>query len=405
MYGMLIYQARKNRKALEDAIERSVREARIASNREAQLQEAKENLDVALRVASGGGRFTGARFRSLRAFEEIVGRGDDGRRTPSRDDAEPRAAVKLIHGGVLADPDIAQRFSRARRRIATEISGPNLVQVREVGTSADGSPFIAMELLLGEDLRSARTKSTITLDEARDLVVDVSQGLAILHAEGIVHRDLKPSNLFHAEYKDHRSSWKILDYGVSKIRTSHGTLTEGRLVGTPGYMSPEQAQGRTCDAGADIFSLGAVLYRALTGRRPFAGSDVPQTLFHVVYVQPPRPREIVPDLPRDVESVLALALSKRPADRFGTAEELARAFLSASKGISPRPIAVVRSVVLLIFRGARARCRGRPRREATRHGQHEIGLFLPRESRRAISARSSPRRRAFDPRRTRDLAR
>jgi serine/threonine-protein kinase len=97
-------------------------------------------------------------------------------------------------------------------------------------------------------------------------------------------------------------------------------------------MSPEQAQGKACEATADVFSLGAVLYRAVTGRRPFAGSDVPQMLFQVVYAQPPRPRDVLPSLPRDVEHVLAIALAKKPADRFGTALELAQALRAAVRG-------------------------------------------------------------------------
>jgi serine/threonine-protein kinase len=151
----------------------------------------------------------------------------------------------------------------------------------------------------------------------------------------VVHRDLKPQNLFLSETKTGRTIWKILDFGVSKLQGSAGTLTQHAVVGTPGYMSPEQAQGTAADRRSDIFSLGAVAYRALTGRPPFSGTDTPQILFEIVYKNPIRPSELLPTLPRDVDLALAIALAKRPEDRFSSAFEFAEAFVHASRGRLP----------------------------------------------------------------------
>jgi serine/threonine protein kinase len=329
MYFMQIWQQRKNRRAMADAIERSHREARLARDREAQLDEAKENLDVALKAAAGGGRYTGTAC-GVFLLEEIVGRGAMGEVYAARDPHGGRVAVKLLHDRALADPDLAKRFLR-ETDIARRLTGPNLVQVKDVGQATDGAPYLAMELLHGTDLAALlRQRATLSLEETAELVEEVARGLTVAHAGGVVHRDLKPSNLFRAEAHDRKPVWKILDFGVSKLHSS-GTLTEGHVIGTPGYMAPEQAQGKDCAATADIFSLGAVVYRAMTGRRPFAGQDVPHMLFQVVYVQPLRPRDVSSGVPRDVENVLAIALAKRPADRFASAAAFSEAFRAATK--------------------------------------------------------------------------
>jgi serine/threonine-protein kinase len=344
---MQLWQARLGRHATLEAIARSNEAVRLASTREAQLEEAKDNLDAALRAAAGkSGRYTGSlagRFR----LEHIVGRGAMGEvysariepsgdhgsgsaRTPQKTSADSalyapspsdRAAVKLLHIGKLEEPELVSRFLR-EAEVARRVRGPNLVDVLEVGNAQDGSPFIAMELLQGSDLATLlRDRPSLGLAEVVTLVDDVARGLEVLHGAGVVHRDLKPANLFLSQGPP--PSWKILDYGVSKLRES--TMTEDQVVGTPGYMSPEQAQGGKVDGRSDIFALGAVAYRTITGRRPFTGTGTPQLLYQVVYVQPVRPREIAAMIPRDVELVLAIALAKRPEARFPTAAAFATA--------------------------------------------------------------------------------
>jgi serine/threonine-protein kinase len=325
---MQLWQARLSRRATLEAIERSNAAVRLARTREAQLEEAKENLDAAIRAGAGkSGRYTGTlagRFR----LEHIVGRGAMGEVYSARTvDHGDRAAVKLLHIGKLEEPELVARFLR-EAEVARRVRGPNLVNVLEVGNAQDGSPFIAMELLEGNDLATLlRDKPSLSLAETVTLVDDVARGLEILHAAGVVHRDLKPANLFLSQGPPPK--WKILDYGVSKLHES--TMTEDQVVGTPGYMSPEQAQGGKVDSRSDIFALGAVAYRTLTGRRPFTGTGTPQLLYQVVYAQPVRPREIAAAIPRDVELVLAIALAKRPEARFPTSSAFATAMRLASR--------------------------------------------------------------------------
>ena len=326
---MVLWQARLGRRATLEAIERSNEAVRVARTREAQLEEAKENLDAAIRAGSGrSGRYTGTSAGRFR-LDNIVGRGAMGEVYSARvGDTNDRAAVKLLHIGKLEEPELVSRFLR-EAEVARRVRGPNLVNVLEVGNAQDGSPYIAMELLEGSDLATLlRDRPSLALPEVVTLVDDVARGLEILHAAGVVHRDLKPANLFLSQGPPPK--WKILDYGVSKLRES--TMTEDQVVGTPGYMSPEQAQGGKVDARSDIFALGAVAYRTITGRRPFTGTGTPQLLYQVVYAQPVRPREIAASIPRDVELVLAIALAKRPEARFPTSTSFATAMRLASQG-------------------------------------------------------------------------
>jgi serine/threonine-protein kinase len=202
------------------------------------------------------------------------------------------------------------------------------VRVLDLGQAAGGTPFIAMELLDGQDLGwHLRRRPQMSLEEVVDLTEQVAVGLEAAHAAGIVHRDLKPQNLFLSS-----GVWKILDFGVAKLRGSDGTLTKGAVVGTPGYMSPEQARGQEAETRSDLFSLGAVIYRALTGQPPFAGADLPESLFQIVYGMPARPSALVAQLSPDVDAVLAIALAKHADDRFANPSELAQALRAAAAG-------------------------------------------------------------------------
>lgn len=145
-----------------------------------------------------------------------------------------------------------------------------------------------------------------------------------------MHRDLKPQNVFLAE-EGRKRSWKVLDFGVSKLRESQATLTQGAAIGTPSYMAPEQAKGLSVDHRADVFSLAVIAYRSLTGRPAFTGPDAATTLYNVVYAQPVRPSELIGMTP-DVERVLALGLAKDPARRLSSASLFSAAFRDAVNG-------------------------------------------------------------------------
>lgn len=335
-----LWMARVSRRSLEDAVARTTRAMQIAVQREAQLVEAQQDLELALRAGAGhSGRYTGA---LAGAFElgPVVGRGAMGEVYAATDATSgARAAVKVLRPEALTREQAFERFVR-EGQVAGSLDVPNVVRIYEADVLDDGTPFIAMELLTGDDLAAVlRKRRRLKPAELVDLMHQVSRGLTAAHASGIVHRDLKPQNLFcHRADPGDAGTWKILDFGVSKISGSHGTLTQAGVVGTPGYMSPEQARGKDCDARADVFSLDAVLYRAATGRPPFSGSDLPQILFEIVYSTPPRPSGVVDSLPRDLDRVIAIALAKQPGDRFASAAELADAVAAALEDRLPHAV-------------------------------------------------------------------
>jgi tRNA A-37 threonylcarbamoyl transferase component Bud32 len=295
---------------------------RQIAHREALLHEAKRELDRALRVG-GPGRFTDQIMGSYR-LGLLAGRGAMGEVYAAQHVAtRAPAAVKLLHRSVLGDSAQVRRFIR-EANIARSLCTHHVVRVLEVGDDKAPLPYLAMELLRGEDLaQQLRRYRRLTLAQAARLVDEVARGLAVAHAAGVVHRDLKPRNLFfHQVDPSQPGVWKVLDFGVSCLASNDGTITQGHAVGTPSYMAPEQARGRSVDHRADIFALAAVAYRCIVGRPAFSGRDVPETLHRVVYHVPPRPSEIA-EVPEDLDRVFAIALAKRPRDRFDSATEFA----------------------------------------------------------------------------------
>jgi len=302
------------------------------AQRDALLAEARAELDRALRIG-GPGRWTEQAIGSFR-LGVLIGRGGMGEVYEAHALTDQReAAVKLLHPGTLAEPVLLQRFLR-EAHTASRLDCPHIVRVLEVGTTPGEIPFLAMERLRGHDLaHQLRRQRRLQLPQTKILVDQVAIGLEAARVAGIVHRDLKPHNVFFAEEGGLRR-WKILDFGVSKSGGS-GTLTQGQVVGTPTYMAPEQARGEDVDHRADVYSLAAIIFRAVTGHPVFTGKDVPSTLYEVVYRVPNRPSTLAP-LSSDIDRVLAIGLAKDPRDRFHFALELARWFSAAvSQGLDP----------------------------------------------------------------------
>jgi serine/threonine-protein kinase len=325
LYFIAYYTARVSQRVTFDAMGKLEQAVRGNAQRDALLAEARAELDRALKVG-GPGRFTDQVVGSFR-LGVLIGRGGIGEVYEALAVADRReAAVKLLHPGTLAEPTHVQRFLR-EAEIASRLDCPHVVRVLEVGTTASEIPFLAMERLRGADLAAQlRRQRRLVLPATKVLVDQVAIGLEAARVAGIVHRDLKPHNVFFAEDGGLRR-WKILDFGVSKAGGS-GTLTQGHVVGTPAYMAPEQARGEDVDHRADVYSLAAIIFRAITGHPVFSGKDVPSTLYDVVYRVPMRPSALA-ELPTDVDRVLALGLAKDPRERFGFALELARWFSAA----------------------------------------------------------------------------
>jgi serine/threonine-protein kinase len=325
--------ARATRRATLEAMERHDRAVRAIAQREALLREARQDLERALKFG-GLGRFTDTQLGSFR-LGKILGRGGMGEVYEATHVAthEP-AAVKLLHAHVLADADLVRRFMR-EAKIVSQLAAPNVVKVLEIGGLEAPVPFIAMERLKGEDLADhLRRHRAFSMGKTVVLVRQVGAGLAAARSTGIVHRDLKPRNLFLAEDSGGlgtRRTWKILDFGVSKLDGGEGTQTKDMLIGTPAYMAPEQASGGEVSHRTDLYALGVIVYRVLTGRPAFTGEATAETLYQVVYQMPPQPSTVV-RLHPDVDAVLAIAMAKDPAMRFDSGVELASALEAGSKG-------------------------------------------------------------------------
>ena len=221
-----------------------------------------------------------------------------------------RVALKVIATDLEDEPEARERFYR-EARVTAQLRHPNIVQVLEVGQD-QGRPFIAMELLEGSPLdEHLRERPDLSLEARLDLIIQLCTGLEVAHAEGSVHRDVKPTNII--VQGDGRL--KILDFGLARLHTS--TLTaNGAVVGSSGYMSPEQAEGLRVDERSDIFSAAAVGYLILSGRSPFGARNLPLALHAILNESP---TALTPaEAPEPLSRVLFKALEKSPHVRYQT---------------------------------------------------------------------------------------
>ena len=254
-------------------------------------------------------------------------------------------ALKLIKSGALANPHDLQRF-QVEARAAARLSHPGIVPVYEVGVF-ENQHFYTMEYVAGGSLSRLYRDKPVVARRASKLVQKLAEAMHYAHQNGIVHRDLKPANVLLTA----KGQPRITDFGLAKVtqsedETHDATLTEtGQILGTVGYMSPEQAGGKTRLVGpsTDIYALGAVLYTLLTGRAPFVGATLPLTLLQVLHKEPVSPRLLNPSLPIDLETICLKCLEKEPHKRYGTAQLLAEdlgRFL-AGKPVLARPIGLI----------------------------------------------------------------
>jgi serine/threonine-protein kinase len=334
MYAMALVYGRSSRRGTIESITLARTAALEAARREAQLDEARGELEAALNAQRGrSGRYSGTTVDGWR-IGALIGRGAMGEVYAAQDDSGTKVAMKfLLMSAVFDDPSRLARFMR-EAKVASMLRSRALVQVLAVGQAPDETPYFVMELLSGEDLASIlRRDERLSVDDAVVLVSHIADGLRVAHEAGVVHRDLKPGNLFRDGER-----WKVLDFGVCTEAGSSGTLTADGVVGTPQYMAPEQANGDPVGPATDLFALGAVLYRALTGMPPFAGPSAPQLLYSIVHDLPVRPRDLVPALPADIEHVLAIALAKHPKSRFENVGELRDALRDAARGQLAAPL-------------------------------------------------------------------
>lgn len=252
----------------------------------------------------------------------MVGEGGMGRVYEARHQRLPtkRFAVKMLHPDMARQPEVVTRFQR-EAEASSVLSHPHIVDVYDVSATPDGRPYIVAELLTGEEMGNHLDRvGKMAAGAAAHVVRQVCAALGAAHSAGIVHRDVKPENVFLSGDGTHV---KVLDFGISKVGDNKDGLTKtGTVMGTPDYMAPEQARGDKVDARADIYAAGAILYRALTGRKPFEGLDPMATLTAVLTQEPPRPTELNPEVPLSLELVIQKAMAKDPKERFQTMAEL-----------------------------------------------------------------------------------
>ena len=266
---------------------------------------------------------------------EKLGEGGMGVVYRARDTRLDRAvAIKIVHPDAAASRRRRERFAR-EARAASALNHPHIVAIHDIDRdSSEGADrdFIVMEYVDGVSLDRLLEKKLLPVPEALDYAVQIASALGAAHAAGIVHRDVKPANVMLSK----SGEAKLVDFGLAKLiepqsgddstpTVSADLRTErGTVLGTPSYMSPEQAEGRPVDGRSDVFSFGSVLYEMLTGRRPFQGDSQVSVRKAVLTMTPPSPRATRPEIPPDVERIVFRCLQKEAAARYPSGAELLR---------------------------------------------------------------------------------
>ncbi len=272
----------------------------------------------------------------------LIGSGGMGEVYRARDSRLGRdVAVKVLPAEFADHPERVRRFEQEARAVAA-LNHPNILSIYDVG-EREGSPYLVTELLEGASLRETLAEGSLSVRKVIEIGAQVAEGLAAAHEKGIVHRDLKPGNIFATD--DGRA--KILDFGLARLVHSEGDSVPdsraptaeqgtkpGTLLGTMGYMSPEQVKGRPADARSDIFSLGVVLYEMLSGRRPFAGESEAEVMTAILKDAPPPLSAEGLAIPPMLDRTVAHCLEKNPDRRFQSARDIVFALESVSSGSS-----------------------------------------------------------------------
>ncbi len=263
-----------------------------------------------------------------------LGRGTMGEVYKAHDPVLNRfVALKTLPLKLGPDDETLQRFQREAQAAAL-LNHPNIVTVHDFGEEK-GLLYMAMELLEGIDLREAIDRELLgSIDEKLNAMDSVLAGLDYAHAKGVVHRDVKPANIHLGKGRQ----VKIMDFGLARVSTSEMTQ-EGIVLGTPNYMSPEQALGDKVDGRSDLFSTGAVLYELLTGHKPFEAETTPSVLYQVVHKQPIPIRRWAPEMPAAIVAVVNRALEKDLKQRFPSAGDMRAALSIARNGVPSAPAA------------------------------------------------------------------
>lgn len=255
-------------------------------------------------------------------------------------------AIKLLHAEFARRGDMLERFLREARAAAT-IGNPHIIRVHDCGATADGRPFLVMELLEGEGIETIlRRERRLSPPRAVALVIQVLDGLEAAHAAGIIHRDMKPANVFVRRTPDPATPEfvTVLDFGISKMSDPSGAQQQitqtGTMIGTPVYMAPEQIMSpKEVDRRVDIYATGVMLYEMLSGRLPYDGANTAELIVKACTMPPTPLLEVAPDVPHGLVAVVDQALAREPSQRFQTAAAFADALRRSLGGGHSLPTA------------------------------------------------------------------
>jgi serine/threonine-protein kinase len=258
-----------------------------------------------------------------------------------------RLAAKLLLPEFLRSPTLLERFRR-EARAASATGHENIVEVTDLGETRGGLPFLVMELLNGRTLGTELKSGPLPPQRAVHVARQMLAALKAAHARGIVHRDLKPENIFLIQRGGDPDFVKVLDFGICKWPGEGEAISDltatGQVVGTPSYMAPEQARGGAVDARADVYAVGAILYRMVTGERPFVAANFNALLFEIAKGEPKRPRDLQPKLSAHVESAILRAMAVDARARFQSAAEFDEALAEEDRTLPKAPPSVARTV-------------------------------------------------------------
>lgn len=239
-------------------------------------------------------------------------------------------ALKLLHPELTSDRDVRRRFRR-ESSVLRALDHPSIVRILDMGEEGNGFIFTVMELLDGETLVQRLTRDQRLMpQQLMPIVLGITGGLSAAHEHGVIHGDLTPANIFLRSAPEERVM--LLDFGLSKVLGLERLTRTGELMGTPAYMAPELLTGKgELDERIDTYALGVILYQCLTGRPPFEGKIPGKLMMDIVMGRAPALRELAPEVPHAVASVVTQAMSRQREARFENAKALAEAYVAAAR--------------------------------------------------------------------------
>jgi tRNA A-37 threonylcarbamoyl transferase component Bud32 len=297
-------------------------------------------LDGAELVAIRDSRI-GATLAGRYLVEDVIGQGGMATVYRARQNLVDRpCAIKIMNQVLAADPTVRERFRREAK--STQIlAHPNVVEIFDHGETADGIPYMVMELLSGETLAELLQAGPLPLSRAIPIMIQLARGIARAHDLGVVHRDLKPENIFVCRRVDGSDLVKLLDFGIARSRNDPRLTGSGELFGTPQYMAPERVSTGEAGPSVDLYALGVIFYEAATGRLPFQGDDPTTVLVKHINEQPPPPRLVDPRVPAKLDALIMQLLEKdpraRPVDAHRVEQDLLAMASALRAPIPPDP--------------------------------------------------------------------